>query len=192
MTLAGHQIYVTSEQYTNSVNVTSYPTEKGLPITDNVQRQPKTWSLTANIMSPEGENTDTGARKVYKALETKQNNGTLVSYTGRTKASNVVIVQMDQTNDDTIMNGIPVTISLQEIRIAKDPTVKKKTTKKSSGKKSKTSVKKSTKKTHKIVKGDTFWDLAKRYGTTVKKLESLNPSMKARYLHIGAEMIIAA
>lgn len=190
MTLAGEQIYVTSEQYTNSVNVTSYPTEKGLPITDNVQRQPKTWSLTANIMSPSGNKTDAAARKVYKALETKQNNGTLVSYTGRTKALNVVIVQMDQTSDDTLMNGIPVTISLQEIRIATDPTVKKKTTKKSSGKKSTMAKKKTTKKYHKVVKGDCYWDLARRYGTTVKKLESMNP-WPALKIPIGVEMRIA-
>lgn len=193
MTLAGQQIQVLQEQSTNTVNVTSYPTEKGLPITDNTQRQPKTWSLTAKIFSRSGKS-DTDARRTYAMLEKAQNNGTMVSYTGRMSAANVVISEMDVTNDSTVGNGMQVTINLQEIRIANDPRVVQQSAKKPSGKKA---VKKSTahakstpKKYHKIVKNDTYWALARRYGTTVKRLESLNP-WPARFLPIGGMMRIS-
>lgn len=63
--LAGYTIANMQESFTNTVNVTSYPTEKGLPITDSVQRQPKTFTITGKIL---GKNY-TEAMKVYNALE---------------------------------------------------------------------------------------------------------------------------
>ncbi|MCY8015506.1 N-acetylmuramoyl-L-alanine amidase [Bacillus haynesii] len=44
--------------------------------------------------------------------------------------------------------------------------------------------------THKIVKGDTLWGIAKNYGTTVAKLKSLNPGVNPDALKIGSTLLI--
>jgi LysM repeat protein len=181
--LAGYTIANMQESFTNTVNVTSYPTEKGLPITDSVQRQPKTFTITGKIL---GKNY-TEAMKVYNALEKKQNAGTVVTYVGRTTAKNVVITSMQPTFDSTIGNGMGITIELQEIRIAKSPYVKKKTTKKKSGKKSKSNTKKTTKVYHKVKKGDTYWGLWKKYGTPIATLRKWN-KYPDRRIPIGVKL----
>lgn len=184
-TLAGYKIANIQESFTNSVEVTSYPVEKGLPITDSVKRQPKTFSITGKILGK----TDSEATKIYNALEKKQNSGTIVSYVGRTTAKNVIITSMQANYDSTIGNGMSVTIDLQEIRIATTPYVKKKTTKTKSGKKSKSNTKKTAKVYHTVKKGDTYWGCARKYGTTVSALEKLNP-WPATKIPIGAKMRI--
>ncbi|WP_347320003.1 peptidoglycan DD-metalloendopeptidase family protein [Rossellomorea sp. RS05] len=44
---------------------------------------------------------------------------------------------------------------------------------------------------HTIKSGDTLWDIAKAYGTSVKDLERLNPSVDAKALKIGAKLNVA-
>ncbi|NMH83266.1 LysM peptidoglycan-binding domain-containing protein [Heyndrickxia coagulans] len=181
--LAGYTIVNLQETFTNSVEVTSYPTEKGLPITDNVKRQPKTFNITGKILAK----TNAEATKIYNALEKKQNAGTLVTYVGRTTAKNVVIVNMAPTYDSTISNGMSISIDLQEIRIAKSPYVKKKTTKKKSGKKSTSKTKKTTKVYHVTKKGDCYWKLWKKYGTPVATLRKWN-KYPDRYIPVGVKL----
>jgi len=43
-------------------------------------------------------------------------------------------------------------------------------------------------KTHTIQSGDNFWNIAKRYGTTAKKLEELNPSLDPTDLKVGQKV----
>ncbi|MED3779406.1 LysM domain-containing protein [Heyndrickxia sporothermodurans] len=168
--LAGYKISNIEESFTNSVDVTSYPVEKGLPITDGVKRQPKTFSISGHILAK----THSDAMKVYNALEKKQNSGTIVTYVGRTTAKNVIITSMNPSFNSSIANGMDISINLQEIRIAKSPYVKKKTTKKQSGKKSKSNKKKSKKVYHKVKRGDTYWGLSRKYGTPIPTLRKWN------------------
>lgn len=184
-TLAGYKIANIQESFTNSVNATSYPVEKGLPITDGVLRQPKTFSITGKILG----NTDSEATKIYNALEKKQNSGTIVSYTGRATAKNVIITSIQVNYDNTVGNGMSVTIDLQEIRIATSPYVVKKSTVKLMGKKSISNTKKSSRVYHKVRKGDTYWGCARKYGTSVSALERLNP-WPAKKIPIGVKMRI--
>ncbi len=46
-------------------------------------------------------------------------------------------------------------------------------------------------KYHTIVKGDTFWELAKKYKTTVNQLKKLNPKIKPEALEIGSKVKIS-
>lgn len=181
--LAGYTIANIQESFTNTVNVTSYPTEKGLPITDSVQRQPKIFNITGKILGK----TSVDADKMYNALEKKQNAGTLVTYVGRTTAKNVIITSMQPTYDATIANGMSISIDLQEIRIAKSPYVKKKTTKTQSGKKSKSNTKKTNKVYHKTKKGDTYWGMWKKYGTSIAQLRAWN-KYPDRKIPIGVKL----
>ncbi|MEK5108601.1 N-acetylmuramoyl-L-alanine amidase [Cytobacillus sp. FSL K6-0129] len=45
---------------------------------------------------------------------------------------------------------------------------------------------------HTVVKGDTFWSLSQKYGTTVANLKKLNPSVKEDALKIGSKLNITA
>ena len=45
-------------------------------------------------------------------------------------------------------------------------------------------------KTYKILKGDTFTKIAKKFGITVDALQAANPKVKPTSLHIGATLII--
>jgi LysM repeat protein len=168
--LAGYTIANMQESFTNTVNVTSYPTEKGLPITDSVQRQPKTFTITGKILGK----TDVEATNIYNALEKLQNAGTVVTYVGRTTAKNVVITSMQPTFDSTIGNGMGISIELQEIRIANSPYIVNKTTTTTAGKKQVVSQKPSTPVYHVTKKGDTYWALSKKYGTSISQLRSWN------------------
>lgn len=47
-------------------------------------------------------------------------------------------------------------------------------------------------KTHKVEKGETFYSIAKEYGTTVDKLEDLNPKVKADALQVGDVLNLVA
>ncbi|MED4455900.1 LysM peptidoglycan-binding domain-containing protein [Metabacillus fastidiosus] len=187
--LGDHKIANIQESFNNSVNVTSYPTEKGLPITDSVQRQPKTFSISGKILAETAKE----AEAICSALEKNQNSGTLLTYVGRMNAKNVIITNISGTYDSTIANGMHATIDLQEIRVATTPYVKKKTTKKNAGKKKVT--RKQLLSTlrkqvyHTVKKGDTYWSCAQKYGTTVEALQKLNP-WPAKKIPIGAKMRI--
>lgn len=181
--LAGYTIANIQESFTNTVNVTSYPMEKGLPITDGVQRQPKTFSIAGKILAKNNSE----AKKIYAALEKKQNAGTLVTYVGRTTAKNVIITSMSPSYDSTVGNGMNISIDLQEIKIAKSPYVKKKTTKKKGGKKPKSNTKKTKKVYHKTRRGDTYWGLSKKYGTSIATLRKWN-KYPDRKIPIGVKL----
>ncbi|MGE6379971.1 N-acetylmuramoyl-L-alanine amidase [Peribacillus muralis] len=46
--------------------------------------------------------------------------------------------------------------------------------------------------THKVVKGDTFYSIAKKYNTTVAKLQTLNPGVNPNALQIGSILIVSS
>lgn len=178
------------ESFNASVNVTSYPVEKGLPLNDGVQRNPKTYSISGKILDT-FKNKNSEAKR--KKLEDAMNKGTLVKYVGRIKAANVLITSFNGSYNSSIANGFNFNMELQQVRVATTPRAKKKTTKKKSGKKTVTKKKSSTssnkKQFHVINKGDTYWSVAKKYGTTVAALRKLNP-WPDRKIPIGAKMRI--
>ncbi|MDQ0178475.1 LysM peptidoglycan-binding domain-containing protein [Bacillus chungangensis] len=45
-------------------------------------------------------------------------------------------------------------------------------------------------KTHKVIKGDTLWDLSQQYGTTVDRLKALNPEISVTSLVVGSILLI--
>ena len=170
------------ESTANSVTTTSYPVEKGFPITDSVQRQPKTYSVSGRIVRKSEKEAET----VATAIENLQNKGKMVKYVGRIKASDVLITNFSRNYDSTIANGFSMSLEMQQIRIAKTPFVKKKTKKKVSGKKS---VKKKSDGPvyHKVKKGDTYWGCWKKYGTPIDTLRKWN-KYPDRRIPIGVKL----
>ncbi len=182
--LDGLKIDNMQESFINSVSTTAYPVEKGLPITDSVQRQPKTFSISGKILGKTAQEAET----IRNSLETKQNKGQLVKYVGRISASDVLITNFNGNYDSNIANGFSASIDLQQIRIAKTPYVEKTSNQTVSGKKPVVN-KKPTDVFHTVKKGDTYWALARKYGVPLATLMKQNP-WPARKIPIGVKMKI--
>lgn len=165
------------ESDTAEVEVTSYPVEKGIPITDHVQRKPETTSVSGFLLGKSANND-------YKYLKTQEYKGALMTYTGKKIAKNVVITNISRDIGE-YTNGFAITVDLQEIRIAKSPFVKKKT--KNKGKKKPAPKKKSAKVYHKVRPGDTYWYCWKRYGTSISQLRKWN-KYPDRRIPIGVKL----
>lgn len=181
-----YKIHNATENADSSVNVTSYPVEKGMPLNDSVQRNPDTFSVSGKILNKSKKVKDAGEK--YTKIKTLMEKGKPVKYVGRMKISNVLITNVSRSYSSSIANGFDFNISMQKVRVATTPYRKKKTKKKSSGKKN---VKKNnaTKKYHLVKKGDTYWGCSRKYGTTVNALRKLNP-WPDRKIPIGVKMRI--
>lgn len=177
-----------SESFSVSTNVTSYPVEKGYPISDSVTRNPDTFSISGNILETKKRKNSNAKRKHLKQLAI---DGKPIKYVGRMNCKDVVITNFDGSYSKEIANGFQFSLSLQRVRIAKTPYRKKKTKKKTSGKKSTTTSNKNSKKKkyHIVKRNENYTVIARKYGTTVSALMKLN-KWKPRAIPIGARMRI--
>lgn len=170
----------TSDSASYSVNVTEYPVEKGMPLSDAVIQVADTFTVTGYIINKNPEN-------VLNKLKNKMEKGTVVKYVGRVIASDVLITTITPNYSGNIQNGMSVSVSLKKIRIPKSPWVVRKTTTTNSGTKAKSSA--STKKYHKVKKGDTYWGTSVKYKKNLKTIMSYpeNP-WAARFIPIGVKI----
>lgn len=175
-----HYIVNTTDSASYSVQVTEYPVESGMPLNDAVIQVSDTFNVTGYIIHKDAEN-------ILNNLKSKMTKGTIVKYVGRMIASNVLIVSISPSYSKEIKNGMAITMQLKKIRVPKSPWVVRKTKPKSSGTKPKTSV--SSKKYHKVKKGDTYWGVSVKYKKNLKTIMaySENP-WKARFIPIGVKI----
>lgn len=180
------KITVMEEQVSESVRVTEYPVEKGSPIVDHIERTSSKYSFDAALIGTDYSNR-------LRTLKDYMNNGTLINYVGRTAASAVVITNIERTYNKEIKHGITLKISVQKMRLSKSPWIKKKGQKKPTrGGKKKPAPKKprpNPKVYHVTKRNDTYWDLARKYGTTVSKLRAFN-KYPDRRIPIGVRLRI--
>lgn len=181
----GYKIHNLSETSDSSVNVTSYPVEKGMPLNDSVQRNPDTFSVSGKILNKSNKVRDAG--KKYTKIKTLMEKGKVVKYVGRMSISNVLITNLSRSYSSSVGNGFEFNMSMQKVRVATTPYRKKKTTKKSSGKKSVTSKKSTNKKYHTVKKGNTYWSLSRKYGSTINQLRKWN-GYPDRRIPIGVKL----
>ena len=182
-------LFVESEKYSDSVEATAYPVEKGVAFTDHVKRNPKTVSLQVFMQGSQ-------ASKNLASLQAQMNKGTILKYVGRETASNVIILSLDHPRDASIKNGFMLDIQLREVRIVKSPWVKapkkQKATRKpmdATGKKKPVSKKSrpTTERYHIVKAGDTFWALSRKYGTSIQQLRNFN-KYPDRNIPIGVKL----
>lgn len=185
--LGSYNLFVLSESPQFSVQTTSYPVEKGIAMTDHVQPEPESLQIQVFLS---GSN----YQKTLDQLKNSMYKGEMMNYAGRFIVRNVVIESISPNADKSAKNGVMVTISLKQIRVATTPyakaAVKNTQAKKVSnaGQKQPTAKKASNATYHVIKKGDTFWALAKKYGTTTTNLRKLNPNVDEKKLQIGSKV----
>lgn len=174
--LGNISLLIEKEDDSASVDATSYPVEVGIPMTDHVEQKPDEFSLSGFLLG-KSYKTD------YEYLKKCMNNGTILSYVGRNIAKNVIILDLSGSMDSSIANGKDISIKLRQIRIASTPWVKVK----NSGKKKPVTTKPSGAVYHLVKKGDTYWDMWKKYGTSIAQLRKWN-KYPDRRIPIGVKL----
>jgi LysM repeat protein len=171
--LGNYNLFVLDESPQYSVQTTSYPVEKGISLTDHVQAEPESLKIDVFLSG-------TNYQKTLDQLKNSMYKGEMMNYAGRFIMRNVVIENISPSADASAQNGVMVTISLKQIRVATTPYVKttvqtaqvKKVS--NAGQKQPTPKKQNTAVYHVVKKGDTYWGLSKKYGTSVNQLREWN------------------
>ena len=182
--LGNYNLFVISESPDYGVQTTSYPVEKGIAFTDHVKPEPESLQIEVFLS---GSN----YQKTLDQLKNSMYRGDIMNYAGRFIMRNVIIEKISPKADKSAKNGIQASITLKQIRVATTPYVKPNPQTKpptNAGKKQPTPKKPGNAVYHVIKKGDTYWWLAKKYGTTVTNLRKLNPAVDEKKLQIGSKI----
>lgn len=166
------ELHVERESLKNDVGVPTHPVEDGAKLSDHVERLPKSLSLTGKVIRDSmGE-----AKSIIQAIRVMSYKGETATYTGRMVHHNMAVTNFTYEADANIANGFNFTATLQEIRIANQSYKTDSSSAKSSSTAGlqQTQNQQSGAKYHTIKKGETYWDLAPKYGTTWQQLEKLN------------------
>lgn len=183
------RLFIEKESGKHKVEATEYPVEKGEPYTDHVAKRPSEFTITGYILS---DNWQTSLNKLLNIMNT----GKIVKYVGKTAAYNVIILDISEDHDQNVKNGMAISITLRKIRITKTSWVKAPPKQKPARKLVTTSGKKkpvskiqkpaNQPKYHVIKKGDTYWGLSRKYGTSITQLRAWN-KWPDRAIPIGAK-----
>ena len=168
----GLYVWIESEDISYTMNVTSNPTEQGLDLTDHAEREPIELSVSGMLLDSDKNS----AYEQYTKLRNWQSACKKVKYVGRNVFTGV-ITDISKSNDYTVANGAPISMTLKEIRIASSPY-------RSGNGKSVVQKQVATTKYvvtifHKVKKGENLTLIAKKYVTTVNAILNLNPSIKS-------------
>lgn len=106
---------ITSEDLNESSTTTDHALEDGEQITDHVESNPITLSLTGVILDPNNE-------KNLKLREFRQK-GELLSYNYRSRLETVLITSFNSKHDTKTKDGYTFTMTLKQVRLVKAPNV---------------------------------------------------------------------
>lgn len=180
--LEGYELHVTTEDYDHAGSVTSHKTEEGLSLTDHVENEAQVVSLSGILVRPTQERVQT---LVNKLLDWKKN-GTVLQYEGRQVVQNVLIETFSFSADKSMANGFSFSMKLKQVRFAEITYIPQAKPVTNGGQKQ-TQNKKANEVYHLVKRGDTYWALARKYGSNVKQLQTWN-KYPARVIPIGVKL----
>jgi hypothetical protein len=179
---------VSNEKVNRSINSTDHPIEDGFSITDHIERNPKTLDISGVI---------TGVDAAYRSskLERYMNEAELLKYTYRNSFVGVIIEKFNSGHGVKVYGGFTFDMSLKLVRtvskakVVNISTPVKKVVAKTVSKGRQQPSTNITKNPvyHTIVSGDTYWGLAKKYGTSLSLIQKWN-KWDARSIPVGAKV----
>ncbi|WPZ17787.1 LysM peptidoglycan-binding domain-containing protein [Geobacillus subterraneus] len=166
--LGKYNLFVLSESPRFSVETTSYPVEKGIAFTDHVKAEPEELNVEVFLS---GSN----YQKTLDQLKNSMYKGEIMTYAGRAIVRNVIIESISANMDKSSKNGVQVSLSLKQIRVATTPYTKPKTKPPTNSGKKQPIPKGATQAVYHVAKqGDSYWLLSKKYGTSISQLQAWN------------------
>lgn len=114
-TINGLYIFVEDESLQHDVESSSHPVEKGVEITDHVQRKPQELSLKGKIVDHNGAK----ASDILEKIKQLQKSGSMIYYLGRNSMVNMQIQSFSTSHPNTVWGGCEFNMTLKEVRIAK-------------------------------------------------------------------------
>lgn len=192
--LGGYEIHVISETPDYGVNITQYPVEDDINLTDHVERLPTVMTIIGRILGPEASN-------IREKLKEAMYSGKRLDYIGRNAFRQVLIASIETEHDHEVANGYRFTMTLQQVRIAKpsyapflnDPIMMSQVKPTTSAGRQQVADKPPAgrQQFHTIRRGETFYSIAPKYGTTWQTLLALNPGVDPKRLQIGQKVRVA-
>ncbi|MCT6926171.1 phage baseplate protein [Metasolibacillus sp.] len=188
--LHGLLIHVESEDASIDVDIPTHKVEKGINLSDHVERKPIVVKISGLLIRPTKDRVETLVKKLQK-IETE---GKAITYEGRRIYKKMLVSGLSIKATAKAVNGYQFSLMLTEVRIAQSsyvpPKTKAVTAPKAQAGRKQTANKKDNKNvTHVVKKGDTYSSLAKKYGVTVASLQKLN-GYDSRKIPIGAKLKI--
>ena len=190
--IGGVNVWVETENISYDIESTEHPVEKGIEITDHVKANPISIDISGEIV---GENAEAMKDRINALMK----KGALITGSGNNSLSNVQIKSFKATHSNKIWGGFSFDMQIKQVRVAKSAYQSNSLTasRKSTGM---TQIQKNAQKglpiIHKVKKGDTGWDIAQKYNTTVSALNKLNNLLNVTSngtwttLKIGAHLVV--
>lgn len=102
---------ISSEDLNETSTTTDHALEDGEQISDHVENQPISLSLTGMILDPNNE-------KILKLREFREK-GEILSYNYRNRLENVLITSFNSKHDAKTKDGYTFTMTLKQVRLVK-------------------------------------------------------------------------
>lgn len=112
-----YYLLVETETPTFENEITSQPIEKGINVSDHVQRKARTLAISGFVVGP-------NAAKTLEFLKLSSDRGKIVFYTGRATMQGM-ITGLTTTHDSVVGNGYAFSLTIIEVQIATSTTSEK-------------------------------------------------------------------
>lgn len=183
----GLEVHITNEDMTSDVIIPTHKVEKGIDLSDHIERKPFVIKLSGFLLRPTKDRVDT----LIKKLESIENEGKMVVYQGLRTHMNLLMSGLNYSADEKVTNGYKFSCTLTEVRIAQSayvpPLLKAATAMVSESGPKQSENKKQSPIYHIFKKGDTYSGIAKKYGVKWQQIQKWN-SFDPKKIPIGAKV----
>ncbi|MBW0437280.1 LysM peptidoglycan-binding domain-containing protein [Lactobacillus crispatus] len=177
-----------TESETSSVNITSWPVDKGSPRYSHARTASETKSIGGLITGQDRAE----ANAKYKQLEYWRDHHTELTYEGDFKKTNLLISELGQSFTD-LRDNLKVTISFSYVRAAEATHSTGNNSKVKKSKSSKTTAGSRNKRYTAITikPGDTLLGLSRKYGQSVAWLQKVNKIKNPNLIYAGRTLYLS-